>query len=313
MRKTLRRHNKRNKTKKKLINSNNRVTNPQIYNEDGLSLLKKLEDGSVDLVLTDPPYIISNSETGLNQIALKVKNYKKTGEMYKTQKQWEEYKTQKEWDEWMDKKNIPDSKREKKLEEIKKNYMKYGTIYGSKYGITTDYGDWDSKFTIKDLNEFIKEYFRVLKNGGTVIIFFDIWKLCILKDILVENGFKQVRFIEWIKTNAQPLNSSLNYLTNNREIALVAVKHSKGTFNSSYDNGIYKYPIYTGKDRFHPTQKNVKLFEHLIKKHSNVGDIVVDTFLGSGTTAIASKNMKRNFIGSEKNSEFFDKIIKRLN
>jgi len=190
--------------------------------------------------------------------------------------------------------------------------MKYGTIYGSKYGITTDYGDWDSKFTIKDLKEFIKEYFRVLKNGGTVIIFFDIWKLCILKEILVETGFKQVRFIEWIKTNAQPLNSSLNYLTNNREIALVAVKHSKGTFNSSYDNGIYNYPIYTGKDRFHPTQKNVKLFEELIKKHSNIGDMVVDTFLGSGTTAIASKNMKRNFIGSEKNPEFFDKIIKRL-
>jgi len=313
MRKTLRRHNKRNKTKRKLINSNNRVTNPQIYNEDGLSLLKKIEDGTVDLVLTDPPYIISNSETGLNQIALKVKNYKKTGEMYKTQKQWEEYKTQKEWDEWMDKKNIPDSKREKKSEEIKKNYMKYGTIYGSKYGITTDYGDWDSKFTIKALKEFIKEYFRVLKNGGTVIIFFDIWKLCILKEILVEVGFKQVRFIEWIKTNAQPLNSSLNYLTNNREIALVAVKHSKGTFNSSYDDGIYNYPIYTAKDRFHPTQKNVKLFEQLIKKHSNVDDMVVDTFLGSGTTAIASKNMKRNFIGSEKNREFFDKIIKRLN
>lgn len=72
--------------------------------------------------------------------------------------------------------------------------------------------------------------------------------------------------IEWIKTNPQPLNSKLNYLTNCREIVLVAVKGSKPTFHSQYDNGIYHYPLQGGKNRFHPTQKNLKLFEELIKK-----------------------------------------------
>lgn len=120
--------------------------------------------------------------------------------------------------------------------------------------------------------------------------------------------FKQIRFIEWIKTNPQPRNSKVNYLTNCREIALVGIKHSKPTFNSSYDNGIYHYPLQGGKNRFHPTQKSLHLFEELIEKHSNENDIVLDTFLGSGTTALAAKNKKRKFIGSEISKEYYDKI-----
>ena len=59
---------------------------------------------------------------------------------------------------------------------------------------------------------FITHYFRVLKNGGTLIVFFDIWKITPLKEIMEKIGFKQIRFIEWIKTNPQPLNSKINYL-----------------------------------------------------------------------------------------------------
>ena len=55
-------------------------------------------------------------------------------------------------------------------------------------------------------------------------------------------------------------------------------------------------------------QKNLKMFEELIKKHSNENDIILDTFLGSGTTAIACKNTKRKFKGCEISKEYFDKI-----
>ena len=122
-----------------------------------------------------------------------------------------------------------------------------------------------------------------------------------------KHKFKQIRMIEWIKTNPQPLNSSLNYLTNSREIALTGVKVGKPTFNSKYDTGIYYHPIQGGgKNKFHPTQKSLVLFEELIEKHSNEGDIVMDTFLGAGTTAIACKNTNRNFIGCEVNKEYYD-------
>ena len=98
-------------------------------------------------------------------------------------------------------------------------------------------------------------------------------------------------------------------MTNCREIA-ICVKGGKPTFNSEYDNGIYKYPMAAGKNRLHPTQKNLSLFEDIIKKHSNENDTILDTFLGGGTTAIACYNTNRKFIGCEINKEYFNKIIK---
>lgn len=90
------------------------------------------------------------------------------------------------------------------------------------------------------------------------------------------------------------------------------VKKSNPTFNSKYDNGIYEYPICHDKDRFHPTQKPVKLMEDIIKKHSNAGDTVLDCFMGSGSTGVACINQGRNFIGIEKDPEFFRKAKERL-
>ena len=125
--------------------------------------------------------------------------------------------------------------------------------------------------------------------------------------------FKQIRFIEWIKTNPQPLNSKRNYLTNCREIALLGVKGGKPTFNSSYDNAIYQFPLQGGKKRFHPTQKSLLLFEELIKKHSNEGDTVLDTFLGGCTTALACKNTNRKFKGCEISEDYYNKCISLMN
>lgn len=264
----------------------------EVNNIDGFEYLKTIEKGSIDLILTDPPYIISR-ETGMNSHYNAVKqNEVDNVKFVKTEEEWEEYKTENK---------LADDKK-------KENYMKYGTIYGKKYCVKTDYGEWDSKFTMDVLEEFIAEYYNKLRTGGTLIMFFDIWKITPLKDILEKYKFKQLRYIEWIKTNPQPLNSKTNYLTNSREIALVAIKGSKPTFNSKYDNGIYMYPIQGGKNRFHPTQKSLPLFEDLIKKHSNEDDIVMDTFLGAGTTAIACKNTNRQFKGCELSSQYYHKI-----
>jgi site-specific DNA-methyltransferase (adenine-specific) len=264
----------------------------EVNNIDGFEYLKTIENSSIQLILTDPPYIISR-ETGMNSHYNAVKkNELDNVKFVKTEEEWQAYKTEN--------KLIDDKKKD--------NYMKYGTIYGKKYCVKTDYGEWDSKFTMDVLEKFIAEYYNKLNTGGTLIMFFDIWKITPLKDILEKYKFKQIRYIEWIKTNPQPLNSNTNYLTNSREIALVAIKGSKPTFNSKYDNGIYMYPIQGGKNRFHPTQKSLLLFEDLIKKHSNEDDIVMDTFLGAGTTAIACKNTNRKFKGCELSTEYYNKI-----
>jgi len=264
-----------------------------IKNMDGLEYLKQIDNNSINLILTDPPYIISK-ETGMGNLHKQIKNNIENNiEFVKTEDEWNKYK----------------KKNKIKNDDNKNNYMKYGSIYGNKYSVQTEYGDWDSLFTLELLDEYIGEYYKKLVKGGTIIIFFDIWKLSDLKKLLEKHKFKQIRFIEWIKTNPQPLNSSINYLTNCREIALLGVKGGKPTFNSKYDNGIYSFPLQGGKNRFHPTQKSLLLFEELIKKHSNENDIVLDTFLGSGTTAIACKNTDRIFKGCEISKEYFDKII----
>lgn len=179
-----------------------------------------------------------------------------------------------------------------------------------RFRVSMDFGDWDNNFT--GLDKVIKECYRVLKPNGTIICFYDLWKITTLKEYMEKAKFKQIRFIEWIKTNPVPLNSKTNYLTNSREIALTAVKKAKPTFNSEYDNGVYSYPICHDKGRFHPTQKPLALIEELILKHSNEGDLVLDCFSGSGTTALASFNQNRNFIGCEISKEYYQKSIDRL-
>ena len=279
--------------------------------QEGLQFLSGVPDGSVDLVLTDPPYVTSH-ETGMNKWAKHVVKQDADGSIdARTQENWMLYRRKINWSNWFAEKSEVMS-RLRIYKNLKQNYIKYGSIYGKKYAVKTDYGSWDSEFTLEMLEECIKHFYRVLKNGGTCIIFFDIWKISQLKDMLEDNRFKQIRFIEWIKTNPQPLNSSRNYLTNCREIALLGIKKGSGTFNSKYDNGIYEYPIQGGKDRFHPTQKSLPLFEELIEKHSNEGDVVLDCFAGSGTAAVAAINTSRGFIGCELDQGYYDKSSARL-
>ncbi len=281
------------------VEDNNEDKEITIKNMEGLKFLKEIDDKSINLILTDPPYITSR-ESGMNNFYNKIEdNIKNKVEFVKTEEEWEDFV-----------KNF--NKDFNLTEKNKENYIKYGSPYGKKYAVKTDYGDWDKEFTIELLEEFIKEYYNKLVDGGTLIIFFDLWKITILKDLMEKYKFKQIRFIEWIKTNPQPLNSKINYLTNCREIALVGVKKGKPTFNSKYDNGIYMYPLQGGKNRFHPTQKSLKLFEELIRKHTKEGDKIMDTFLGSGTTALACKNLNKNFVGCEIDKEYYDKIIELI-
>lgn len=179
-----------------------------------------------------------------------------------------------------------------------------------RFRVSMDFGDWDNDFVGLDLT--IKECYRVLKDNGTMICFYDLWKITTLREYFESANFKQIRFIEWVKTNPVPLNSKTNYLTNSREIAVVGVKKGRPTFNSEYDNGIYRYPICHDKGRFHPTQKPVALLEELIFKHSHENDTVLDCFSGSGSTAVAAYNTNRNFIGCELSKEYFDKTLKRF-
>ena len=188
---------------------------PSYIKKTDKELLQSIPNNSVDLILTDPPYIISKN-TGMQSYKNDLDN---GGEVNKR--------------------------------------------YGKKYAMVSEFGDWDNSFTIDDLKESVDEFYRILRPGGSCIIFFDLWKIETLRKLL--DKFSKHRFIEWIKKNPVPINQYATYLSNSREIAISCVKGSKATFNSKYDNGVYEYPIYRGKDRFHPTQKSLLLFEELIR------------------------------------------------
>lgn len=211
---------------------------------DFLDFMKKLGNDSVDLILTDPPYVVSR-ETRFHQSS---------------------------------------------------DTNKFSVI-------NMEFGEWDKQEV--DLPAFAREAYRVLKKKGTLIVFYDLWKMNKLADIMRLVKFKQIRLIEWLKTNPVPINSKLNYLTNAREIAVLGVKGGSPTFHSLYDNGMYHYPIPGGK-RYHPTQKPMELMRDLIFKHSNEGEMVIDPFMGSGTTAVAAIVCKRSFAGCDINEEYID-------
>lgn len=230
-----------------------------LYNGNCLRYLEKLPNESVDLILTDPPYLIS-----------KESNFHKGGS----------------WNNSSDKAH-------------------------RKTPPKTDFGEWD-KIDL-DLDIILKAFYRILKSSGSIIIFYDMWKIQELKEIAESNGFKQLRLCRWDKTNPIPVNSKLNYLSNSSEYFITAVKGSKPTFHSEYDKGIYTFPICSGKERTtHPTQKPLVLIQTLIEKHSNMCDTILDPFMGSGTTGVACINTNRNFIGAELDFDYFKIAQERI-
>jgi DNA modification methylase len=225
---------------------------------DCLQELPKIESNSIDLIITDPPYLISRDS-----------NFKQISDS-----------TSKEM--------------------------------STKYNISIDFGDWDK--VELDFNYLFKEWFRILKKGGTLIVFYDVWKSNEIKESANIVGFKQPRVCAWTKTNPVPINSKTNYLSNATEYFFTFVKGGKPTFNSAYDNGFYKFPICHGKERLqHPTQKPLSLISQLIEKHSNSGDLVLDNFAGTGTVGEACVKLGRDYILIEKEETYFNMIGDRLN
>jgi DNA modification methylase len=185
--------------------------------------------------------------------------------------------------------------------------------YIAKYGKhAIDFGEWDNKDLLTHL--IFEKITKLLKNSGTLLWFYDIWKMQEIKQIAIKCKLKQPRICEWVKTNPVPINSNLNYLSNAKEYFCTFVKKSKPTFNSKYDNGIYSFPICHGKERTkHPTQKPLKLMEELVLKHTNESDLIFDPFMGSGTTGVACKNLNRKFIGIELDENYYNIAKERIN
>jgi len=215
-----------------------------IQNMDCMEGLKKLPDGSVHLLLTDPPYGISRE--------LNCK----------------------------------------------------GQRLGTTAKLNFNFGDWD-KLNHNWIEQAIK------KTNGWAIIFCAKREIGKYWDLLEKEGFIAIDSLVWQKPDPVPLNGKSKFL-NAWESAVI------GKRNSAYWNGycthnIIKCQAPKGKDRIHPTQKPLKLIQELIKLTTKEDDIVLDPFMGSGTTAVASKLLGRNFIGFEIDPKYCKIAEERIN
>ena len=176
-----------------------------------------------------------------------------------------------------------------------------------------DFGEWDKGF---DPFLWLNQIPRILKKDGSVIIFND-WKIIGSIALYLEGlGLTIKDFLRWEKSNPMPRNTGRRYVTDFECAVWLTNKNAKWTYHNmsqSYQRPKFTFGVVGGKEKtIHPTQKPIALIEALIEIHSCQGDIILDPFLGSGTTAIAAINTGRHFIGYEKEQKYFDIALDRI-
>lgn len=204
------------------------------------------------------------------------------------------------------------------------------------YGTTQN--KWDS---IVDMNLFWKEIKRVTKENSAILLFSQMP----FTAIAVMSNSKMFRY-EWIcekhnptgflnakrmplkchenvlvfyeklpTYNPQMIQGKQHYRGNDRKRTSTNYKLFSPTYsisNEYYPRDVIKVNWKESIRGLHPTQKPVSLCEYFIKTYSNKGDIILDPFIGSGTTAVAAVNTGRKCIGFEKEEEYFEIAKNRL-
>lgn len=184
------------------------------------------------------------------------------------------------------------------------------------------FGDagWDDLTTEeweKSMDSFFEESVRVLKKGGAMIVFMAIIKVETIIRIAERHGLYYKTTGIWHKLNPMPRNMNLHFVNSTESWIYFTYKKRTGTFNN--DGKVLHDFIETGiaangerKHGKHPTQKPEQLMEFFVKVLTNEGETILDPFMGSGSTGVAAKRNKRNFIGMEINEDYFQIATRRI-
>lgn len=157
------------------------------------------------------------------------------------------------------------------------------------------------------LPDWVKEVSRVMKDDSHMYIWCSWHKIDVFKQEF-EKYYKIKNLIVWAKKGGGMGDLKGGY--GGCHELCIFINNGKD-LKGKRDTDVIDKAYRTGNE-FHPTQKPVNLFAYLIEKSSNEGDLVLDCFSGSGTTAIACHETKRRFIGSELDQQFYDVSMKRL-
>ncbi len=187
--------------------------------------------------------------------------------------------------------------------------------------ISLDYGEWDRQWNNTDeyfawCEEWFKECVRVLKNGSWLYIFFGKRFLWYLQGVLFPKyGIEYKNILVWCKSNPAPSFRKANWL-NATEFILVGAKGDSRIKHFTSQKDMINYFIHSNgssyKETEHPTEKPINILKKLILTSSDEGDLVLDPFAGSGSTAIACIKTGRNYFCIEKDENYYSIAKERI-
>ena len=193
---------------------------------------------------------------------------------------------------------------------------------------------WDKFIDFKEYDKFtemwLKESKRLLKKGGALWVIGSYHNILRVGTSIQNFGFWILNDIIWHKTNPMP-NFRGTRFTNAHETLLWCTTSREAKYTFNYKNlkelndgkqmrSDWYIPICSGKERLrknnnqraHPTQKPESLLYRIILSSTKKGDVILDPFLGSGTTAVVAKKLQRNFIGIEQDKDYVSLAKKRI-
>lgn len=182
------------------------------------------------------------------------------------------------------------------------------------------YAGWDNmeyKAWKRNMSRFLTQCARVLKKRGTLIMFMSIIKVADIIELATKLGFYYKTTGVWHKTNPMPRNMNLQFVNSTECWIYFIYKGTSGTFNN---DGNVKHDFLessvcpNSEKNFgkHPTQKPLKILKELIGCVTNEGEVVLDPFMGSGSTCVACDILHRRYIGIEIEEKYFDIANSRI-
>lgn len=152
-----------------------------------------------------------------------------------------------------------------------------------------------------DFIDWLPIVFEKLKNKSHCYIMINGRNLKDLQIAAEKSGFTYQNLLVWDKGNLTPN----RYYMQGAEFILMLTKNGSRSINNMGTSNIFRHKNEIGK-KDHPSKKPVSLMELLIMNSTNEGDIVLDPFMGTGSTGVACLNTGRVFIGIEKDLRYFE-------
>ena len=161
---------------------------------------------------------------------------------------------------------------------------------------------------IPKFSEWLPECYRVLKNGTHAYFMVNSTNLMEMLVEVEKTGFKIHNILIWKKNNCTP---SQFYMKNCEYIIFCRKGKAKYINNMGGSKTVHDINNIKG-NKVHPTEKPAELMSIYVENSSNVKDLVLDPFMGSGSTGVACVNTFRNFIGIEMDENYFEIAEKRI-